>query len=177
LPEGEPFVFFDSDTLVTGPVRGIPFNFERPSASMQRDGTWPVFELHGPGYTATWRAFHDCFGLDFESSLDPAQPDEYWESYLHFNAGWFFHRCPREFGTRMLEIMLEVRARARPSLSASRSTRGSTRPRFRSRSTDLGAAARDRSLPRSTEPQPAITARCPGSTHAGTTMRWAYSKR
>ena len=54
LPAGEPFVFFDSDTLVTGAVSALPFDFDRPAASMRREGTWPVIELYGPGYTATW---------------------------------------------------------------------------------------------------------------------------
>ena len=36
LPEGEPFVFFDTDTLVTGDLAAVPFDFERPSASLRR---------------------------------------------------------------------------------------------------------------------------------------------
>jgi hypothetical protein len=109
LPEDMPFVFFDSDTLVTGPVSDIPFDFDRPSASMRREGTWPVIELYGPGYAAIWRVLYDRFGLEFESTLDLTQPDEYWERYLYFNAGWFFHRSPRDFGARMVDIMLSIR--------------------------------------------------------------------
>ena len=30
LPKGEPFVFFDTDTLVTGPLSSVPFDFDRP---------------------------------------------------------------------------------------------------------------------------------------------------
>ena len=44
LPEGEPFVFFDTDTLITGPLSLVAFDFDRPSASMRREGTWPVEE-------------------------------------------------------------------------------------------------------------------------------------
>lgn len=112
LPAGEPFVFFDTDTLVTGPLSAVGFDFARPSASMRREGTWPVLELYGPGYTQTWKSLYDHFGLDFESSLDTGQPDEYWERYLYFNAGWFFHSCPREFGARFLEYALEIRDNA-----------------------------------------------------------------
>src|SRR6056297_1718878 len=36
MPAGEPFVFFDSDTLVTGDLGAVPFDFERPAASMRR---------------------------------------------------------------------------------------------------------------------------------------------
>ena len=109
LPEGEPFVFFDTDTLVTGPLSQVAFDFDRPAASMRREGTWPEPPLYGPGYGAIWKSLYDRFGLDFESSLDLSQPDEYWRRYLYFNAGWFFFRCPREFGARFLDYALSVR--------------------------------------------------------------------
>lgn len=109
LPEGEPFVFFDSDTLVTGALSQVAFDFDRPAASMRREGTWPQIELYGPGYAATWKSLYDRFGLDFASSLDPGQPDEYWERYLYFNAGWFFGRDPRAFGQRFRDWAVSVR--------------------------------------------------------------------
>jgi hypothetical protein len=52
-------------------------------------------ELYGPGYTAIWRSLYDRFGIEFESSLDLGQPDEYWRRYLYFNAGFFYYRCPQ----------------------------------------------------------------------------------
>ena len=108
MPEGEPFVFFDTDTLITGDLSSITFDFDRPSASMRREGTWPVEELYWPGYTAVWKSLYDKFGLDFESSLDLSQPDEYWQRYLYFNAGWFFGACPRTFGKRFLDYALAI---------------------------------------------------------------------
>ena len=109
MPKGEPFVFFDTDTLITGKLSDVAFDFDHPAASMRREGTWPTEELYGPGYNATWGALYDQFGLDFESSLDLSQPDEYWQRYLYFNAGWFFHRCPHEFGKRFAEYALKIR--------------------------------------------------------------------
>lgn len=109
LPEGEPFVFFDSDTLITGPLSSVPFDFTRPCASLKVEGTWPQIELYGPGYTEIWKSLYDRFGLDFESSLDLDQPDEYWKRYLYFNAGFFFYECPRKFGQRFLDYALEIR--------------------------------------------------------------------
>ena len=109
LPSGDPFVFFDTDTLITGEITEIPFDFNRPSASMKREGTWPVEDLYWPGYTAIWRSLYDRFGLDFESSLDLSQPDEYWQRYLYFNAGWFFGADPAAFGARFLDYALSVR--------------------------------------------------------------------
>ena len=109
LPAGEPFVFFDTDTIVTGDIMSIPFDFDAPAASMKREGTWPVEELYWPGYTAIWKSLYDKFGLDFEPTLDLSQPDEYWQRYMYFNAGWFFGADPAAFGARFLEYALAVR--------------------------------------------------------------------
>ncbi len=108
LPD-EPFLFLDTDTLITGPLSAIPFDFAKPSASMRREGTWPVIELYGPGYAQTWKSLYDRFGLDFSSSLDLTQPDEYWQRYLYFNAGWFFHESPQKFGNRLLSYAKSIR--------------------------------------------------------------------
>ncbi len=109
LPEGEPFLFLDTDTLITGDLSRVPFDFDRPGASLKVEGTWPIPPLYGPGYTGIWKALYDRFGLDFESSLDLSQPDEYWRRYLYFNAGFFFYKCPRQFGQRFLVYMLSIR--------------------------------------------------------------------
>ena len=84
LPADEAFVFFDSDTLITGDISMVPFDFTRPAASMNRTGTWPVEDLYWPGYTAIWKSLYDKFGLDFASSLDVSQPDEFWQRYPYF---------------------------------------------------------------------------------------------
>lgn len=109
LPKGEPFIFFDTDTLITGDLMQVPFDFDRPSASLRREGTWPQPQLYGPGYTGLWKSLYDKFGLDFESSLDTSQPDEYWRRYLYFNAGFFYYKCPHAFGALFLEYALAIR--------------------------------------------------------------------
>jgi hypothetical protein len=108
LPKGEPFVFFDTDTLVMGDLTRVPFDFDRPSASLKVEGTWPQLELYGPGFGQIWKSLYDQFGLDFESSLDLSQPDEYWRHYLYFNAGFFYYKCPHAFGERFLQYALEI---------------------------------------------------------------------
>ena len=90
MPPGRPFVFFDTDTLITGDLCTVPFDFDRPSASLRCEGTWPKPQLYGPGYTGLWKSLYDKFDLDFESSLDLSQPDEFWKRDLYFNAGFFF---------------------------------------------------------------------------------------
>lgn len=108
LPDG-PFLFLDTDTLVTGDLATLRIDFARPSASMRRGGTWPTIELYGPGYAATWKSLYDRFRLDFAASLDLRQPDEHWRRYLYFNAGWFFHESAHRFGNRFLTYAREIR--------------------------------------------------------------------
>jgi hypothetical protein len=116
LPDA-PFLFLDTDTLVTGALSAVPFDFRRPSASMRREGTWPDPPLYGPGYNEIWGALYARFGLDFASSLDLSQPDEYWRRYLYFNAGWFFHAAPAAFGARFLAVATSIRDDPPPELA------------------------------------------------------------
>lgn len=109
LPEDAPFVFFDSDTLITGEITDVPFDFNQPSASSFCEGTWPKIELYGPGYSAIWKSLYDMFELDFESSLDRSQPDEYWRRYLYFNAGYFYYKSPHKFGARFTDYAVRIR--------------------------------------------------------------------
>tara|TARA_Y100000385_G_C12792304_1_gene508175 strand:- start:110 stop:553 length:444 start_codon:yes stop_codon:yes gene_type:complete len=76
LPKGQPFVSFDTDTSITGAICSVPFDFERPSATLKVQGTWQVIKFYSPGYTATWKGLYDKFKLDFKSSLDLPRPDE-----------------------------------------------------------------------------------------------------
>ncbi|MBT9383729.1 hypothetical protein KM176_07665 [Pseudooceanicola sp. CBS1P-1] len=108
LPDA-PFVFFDSDTLILDELTSVPFDFTRPSASLRVEGSWPVIELYGPGYGTIWKSLYDQFGLDYESSLDLGQPDEYWRRYLYFNAGFFYHENPARFGARFLDYACRIR--------------------------------------------------------------------
>ncbi|MBC7157594.1 MAG: hypothetical protein H5U20_08780 [Rhodobacteraceae bacterium] len=116
LPAGRPFVFFDTDTLMLAPISRVPFDFDRPSASLRREGTWPVIELYGPDLDTIWGALYARFGLDFASSLDRTQPHDYWRRYLYFNAGWFFYRCAPTFGARFAEIATAIRDDPPPEL-------------------------------------------------------------
>ncbi|WP_371808952.1 hypothetical protein [Ruegeria sp. HKCCD7255] len=117
LPEDEPFILFDSDTLITGELADVPFDFDRPGASQKVEGTWPRPTLYGPGYDGIWRALYDRFGLDFESSIDTTQPQDYWRRFLYFNAGFFFYKCPRQFGARFLDYARTIRDEEIPELT------------------------------------------------------------
>ena len=109
MPAGRNFLFLDTDTLIVGDIATLETDFTRPSASMRRTGTWPEEELYWPGYSATWKSLYDRYGLDFESTLDTDQPDEYWQRYLYFNAGWITGHDAPAFGERWKEWALDVR--------------------------------------------------------------------
>lgn len=105
LPLNRPFLFLDTDTLVIGDLTEVPFDFDRPTASLKREGTWPK----GDKIDVVWKSLYQHFELDFESSLDLTFQSGNWERYLYFNAGFFFGRNPREFGELYLEIAREIR--------------------------------------------------------------------
>ncbi len=48
LPGDRPFLFLDTDTLILGDIASVRFDFDRPSASMARENTWPQPPLYGP---------------------------------------------------------------------------------------------------------------------------------
>ena len=108
LPDA-PFRVLDTDTLITGPLDSIAFDFNRPSASIRREGTWPTPELYGPGYGDIWASLYDRFGLDMAPTLDLEQPENYWRRFMYFNAGWFFHASPKAFGARFLAYAQDIR--------------------------------------------------------------------
>ncbi len=120
MPADRPFLFFDTDTLVTGPIDGLNLDFDRPSASMARENTWPEVPLYGPTLADIWQAVFDRAGVEMRPSLDQGHPATYWEHYLYFNAGWFFYRCPRLFAAKMTALMVSLRD-DRPEALASQS--------------------------------------------------------
>ena len=116
LPD-EPFVFLDTDTLILGDIGVVPFDFARPSASMRREGTWPQVQPYLT-YAQIWRALYVRFGLDLAKTLDLTQPEEYWQRYMYFNAGWFFGQSPRQFGARFATYATSIRDNPLPELAA-----------------------------------------------------------
>lgn len=112
-----PFLFLDTDTIITGDLSTLSLDFTRPAASMKREGTWPQIELYGPGYGEIWGSLYRRFGLDFATSLDLTQPDEYWQRYLYFNAGWFLYESPRRFGDLFLRYATEIARAPGPELA------------------------------------------------------------
>ena len=107
LPEGRPFLFLDTDTVLTDDLSEVAIDFDRPSASMKREDTWPVEPLYGPTRHDIWAALYAARGLDFASSQDRGWPRNTWRRYLYFNAGWFFGACGPGFH-RALDAAAEM---------------------------------------------------------------------
>jgi hypothetical protein len=108
LPGG-PFVFFDTDTVVTGELAELEIAFGKPCASMAREDTWPTVELYGPSHDDIWGALHARRGGRLEDTVDPAWPVGHWRRYLYFNAGWFLGDDPRAFQAAFEGAALMIR--------------------------------------------------------------------
>ena len=117
MPDGRPFLFFDSDTLITDELRNVPFDFSRPSASLRVSGTWPELPLYGPDYAGIWGALYGLFGLDMATAVNPAYPPDYWRHYPYFNAGFFYYHSAPQFGERFAEYACTIRDRDLPELA------------------------------------------------------------
>ena len=104
LPKGQPFVFFDSDTLILEDLDQVPFDFMNPSASHLVTQTCPNITADSPSLAQIWGALYDLFNLDFPSSWDTTYPDQDWRRYAYYNAGFFYYQCPHEFGAHYLHI-------------------------------------------------------------------------
>lgn len=114
LPPG-PFLFVDTDTVVTGRLSAVPFDFDRPTASLRRSDTWPK-----PGAFSraeVWGALYRAFGLDFAASQVAGWPEEDWRRYLYFNAGWFCGADPEAFGRRFAAYAEAIRGGVVPELA------------------------------------------------------------
>ncbi|MGR3540479.1 MAG: hypothetical protein ACU0BS_03510 [Hasllibacter sp.] len=110
LAPDRPFLFLDSDTLVTGPLSELPVGSSPPTASMNRSDTWPTeITLYGPQREAIWASLYERFGLDYAASLDPAYPPDTWRRNLYFNAGWFCGPAAGPFADRYADWARQVR--------------------------------------------------------------------
>lgn len=115
LPAGEPFAFFDTDTLVTGPIADVVAG--PPTASTMVEPTWPREPLYGPSLAQIWGALYDRFGLDMTPTLDTQFGADDWRRYLYFNAGWFTAECPHQLGTRLVHYAQDIARDPPPELA------------------------------------------------------------
>jgi hypothetical protein len=106
LSANEPFAFFDTDTLITGPIADVVAG--PPTASQLVEPTWPREPLYGPSLAEIWGALYTRFELDMQPTLDDRFGDSDWRRYLYFNAGWFIGDCPHQMGEHLLHYAQSI---------------------------------------------------------------------
>ena len=115
LPPKEPFLFLDTDTLITGDLSGL--DCARPSASGRVEPTWPRISLYGPGFAEIWGALYALAGLDMAPTLDTRFAPDDWRRYAYFNAGWFCGPCPAEFHALYQDLALRIETNPPPVMA------------------------------------------------------------
>lgn len=108
LPPNEPFLFLDTDTLITGDLSGL--DCARPSASVRVEPTWPRISLYGPGFAEIWGALYDLAGVDMQPTLAAQFAPDDWRRYAYFNAGWFCGPCPAQFHALYAPLACQIEA-------------------------------------------------------------------
>ena len=107
LPDDVPVVFFDTDTVVLGEIGELDLG-ESPTASMERENTWPVEETYGAEPGEVWETLFKRFGIDIAPTLNHDRPAFDWRHNLYFNAGLIFAPRAREFAQTMLDLMTAI---------------------------------------------------------------------
>jgi hypothetical protein len=115
LPAAEPFVFFDTDTLITGPIADVVAG--PPTASTLVEPTWPREPLYGPSLAQIWGALYHRVGLEMGPTLDTRFGPDDWRRYLYFNAGWFTAPCPHALGARLMDYARQIERDPPPELA------------------------------------------------------------
>ncbi|QPH55990.1 hypothetical protein [Pontivivens ytuae] len=101
LPEGEPFLFLDTDTLFLREPDLPDQLFERPAASLRRVASWPKVSSEEQR-AEIWQALYNRFGIALQE--DERWPVGDWRRFPYFNAGWVLGPCPHRFGAQWHEI-------------------------------------------------------------------------
>ena len=65
LPKNEPFVFFDTDTIITDRLNADDFDFNHPLTSMRLTDTWPKIDLYDQAISIPGNHFTTCLGWIF----------------------------------------------------------------------------------------------------------------
>ena len=122
LPEDRPFLFLDSDTLVTGAVSALPLAPAVSAASLCCTPTWPRPPPYGPGRAAIWAAVHARAGHDLALGQNPAYTADDPRAHLYFSACWITHAHGGRFGAVYADIAQSLWQDPPEALAAQRLT-------------------------------------------------------
>ncbi|MGB1035547.1 MAG: hypothetical protein ACPGVS_11030 [Primorskyibacter sp.] len=105
LRPGEPFVFFDTDTVIIAPLNAMDWATGTAGAMARVAPTWPRVLPGGPGRRAIWRALYHRFELP---APDPAP---------YYCAARIHGPCARTLGTHFLRMALSIWHSPPPALA------------------------------------------------------------
>ncbi len=97
LRPDQPFIAFDTDTLILGDLCAAELDSAAPGASERVEPTWPRGGQGRSGRKAVWRSLYHRFGL--------AEPS----SFGYFCASRVHGPCPHRFATHWLSKALALR--------------------------------------------------------------------
>jgi hypothetical protein len=105
IPQGEPFMFLDSDQLIFRNLTDIPLDFSHPSARLAA-AAWPPNRSSFPK-EKVWRAVYRLAGGDAPAN----------GAGRYFNAGCYYHEDPHVFGQLMLDCCLALSSTQSPPIA------------------------------------------------------------
>jgi hypothetical protein len=116
VPTGEPFLFLDSDSVLTAPIEAGDLSPDRP-ALKRGGGSWPVAGEDGRSIGEVWRSVYAFFGIDPAPWRDPDRGDDEHQCYPYYNGGIVYHADAQAFAALWLEMALRL-WRERPAAIA-----------------------------------------------------------
>jgi hypothetical protein len=107
LPPEHPFMFLDSDTIVTGRLSLADFDFAQPRLKIANPN-WPV--LGNSPYTVAeiWSSLYEFFGLDPAEYVDSNCDVNSHRCYPYYQANAMYFAEAGRFGSMMLEMAKQL---------------------------------------------------------------------
>jgi hypothetical protein len=123
LPGSEPFVFLDSDVILTGPLHPERLDFARP-ALRPAESTWPRHDRRGRGsgdprtIGEVWRSLYEFFDLDPSPYFDSDRGENRHQCFPYYNAGFIYYTGPEPLAGAMLEMAKRLWTERPPALGS-----------------------------------------------------------
>lgn len=117
LPEGKPFIFFDTDTVFLRPIDWTRIDFSAPMASLKRTDTWPNLSKSDAPRGVIWNAVYTALGHDLVQYENAGHPEHAFLRYPYFNAGVITGPCPHQLAERWLDAAVTLRDATDPLIA------------------------------------------------------------
>lgn len=102
LPPEEPFMFLDSDTILTDALReDVDFSLPVLKPAPKK---WPIRRGNSPSIGEIWRSLYEFFDLDPEPYFDASRGDSKYNCFPYYNASVIYYERGGIFGKTMLKM-------------------------------------------------------------------------